>query len=95
MKAKKTIKQMVKEILFDATYGQRSSDNYAKGMEIIDSLQYLYYREYFDKIYAVWVNGERSSRRILSEIRSNLKMRGLYNDRARRIAESLDTFLYA
>lgn len=90
-----TIKEMVKEIFFDATRGQRTRENFVDGMLVIDSLHCFYYRTYFEDIYAKWQNGEKTSRQIMVKIANDLQARGYYNDRARLVARAIDHVMFS
>lgn len=90
-----TIKEMVKEILLDATRGHRNLNNFEDGMLVIDSLHCFYYRTYFEDIYAKWQNGEKTSRQIMVRISGDLKARAPYNENARYIARAIDNVIYA
>lgn len=97
MKKKLTIKQMVKEIVFDATTGNRSTENYVEGMMVIDSMQYFYYRSYFEDLYDCFISGERTSRSILVNWFEHLEYcgRGKYgNKRAKEVAGYLRVLIY-
>lgn len=90
-----TIKQMVKDIFFDATKGRRSADNFLEGQLVLSSLQFFYYRFYFERIYGEWLNGEKSSRAIMHAISSDLHDRAPYSDRAGEVARAIDKVMYA
>lgn len=90
-----TIKQMVKDIFFDATAGRRTADNFLEGQLVLSSLQYFYYRPYFERIYGEWLSGAKSARAIMSSVSSDLYERGPFNERAREVALAIDKVMYA
>lgn len=90
-----TIKEMVKDIFFDATKGIRTVDNYMDGQIVLNSLQSFYYRFYFERIYKEWQDGTSSARSLLHHIYLDLRQRGAFNDHAREVADALRTFILA
>ena len=67
-----TIKQMVREIFFDATKGKRTSENFADVMMVIERLGYYFYRSYFDELYTAWLAGDKTSKQIMYQIANSL-----------------------
>ena len=95
MKTRLTIKQMVKAILFDATAGRRTADNYLEGMTVIDSMQTFFYRAYFENLYQRWADGKMDARRIVLEWYASLHGRGRLGDnRAAIVADAINTLLW-
>ena len=94
MGTKLTIKQMVKAIVFAATMGRRTADNYADGMLVIDSLHRFYYRQYFLNAYARFLDGG-APREELRSIYRNLRSRCLDEPRCKPVADALYNLLHA
>ena len=92
---KPTIKQMFKEIFFDATTGRRSADNYLDGMTAIDHIAAFYYRSYFERVYREWKSGQRESRVIIEDIYHDLRQRGRFHGLSREVADAISNVLYA
>ena len=76
MATRMTKREMFKEIFFDATEGKRSNANFVDGMTLIDCLPAKLEKDYLIMVYNQYINGERSSRRILSELSSTLRYYG-------------------
>lgn len=76
MTATMTKREMFKEIFFDATNGKRNSGNFVDGMTLIDCLPAKLSKEYLVVIYNQYINGQRSSRVILSRLASTLRACG-------------------
>ena len=95
MALKITIKQMVKDIFFDATTGRRTYDNYRYDMLVIDGLKSFYYRWYFEQLYQEWLKGKKTSSQIMERIYQDLLIRGRFNDHAREVAMAIKKVMYA
>ena len=95
MTRKITIKQMVKEIFFDATTGRRTYDNYPYDMLVIDGLKSFYYRCYFEQVYQEWLEGKKTARQMMERIYQDLLIRGRFNDHAREVAMAIKKVMYA
>lgn len=94
MKSRLTIKQMVKALVFAATMGRRTAENYAAGMLVIDSLHRFYYRQYFLNAYARFLEGG-DPREELRAIYRGLRERTPFEPRCAAVADALYTLLTA
>ena len=93
MKTQMTIKQMVKEMLFAATEGKRTAENFAYGMFVIDYLGRYYYRAFFEQKYNALIVGKETARSIFWDIADELRFRGLDNPRDAEMAEYIISLL--
>ena len=88
-----TKREMFKEIFFDATEGKRSNENFVDGMTLIDCLPNYLSKEYMTHIYNEFINEEKCSRHILSNVASNMRWYG--NNTQMQLGRMLDKFLMA
>lgn len=93
MTTRMTKREMFKEIFFDATEGKRSNDNYVDGMTLIDCLPTKLDKTYLSMVYNQYINGEKSSRQILSRLGSDLRYFGTpmyrwYGEMLERVLDS-------
>lgn len=95
MKKNLTVKTMVKELFFAATSGRRTTDNFLDGTIVLEGLGYFYYRWWWEQKYQAVMDGKETPRAIMCGISRELRLRGLYNARAKEISKALDKVLFA
>lgn len=92
MKNKLTMKEMVRAIIFKATKGKRTAQNYPDGMYLIDVIPTCFYRWYIEKVWTDVVEGRISAWVAMLNIASNLEER--FDDKGRRCARIIHNLLY-
>lgn len=87
-----TMKEMVRAIIFKATEGKRTAQNYADGMYLIDVIPTCFYRWYIEKLWENVVKGNYSARVALTNLANNLEER--HDEKGRRCAKMIYSLLF-
>lgn len=93
MSTRITIREMSRAIVFAATQGKHTLNNYPDAMFVVDNLGRFFYRWRIEEMWADMVNEKTTPAATMAVILRSLKLMSLDNSLAGRVARSIEKIM--